>query len=66
MRGPYYTSLGRKAAAVLTAKEETAPRPTKVFILGDPRLKLCHPSTSNLRPGPARATRDKTMLKLVE
>lgn len=46
------TSFGIKAAIELTAKDDIAPKPTSVFMLGEPINKLLKPSRTSLRPGP--------------
>ena len=57
---------GRSTAAELTAKEEKAPNPTRVFMLGRPLLRLLHPSASRLRAGPAMASRESRAWKGAE
>lgn len=51
---------------MLTANDETAPSPTRVFILGDPLRREFHPSTKSFRPGPTKAANDKAAWKPVE
>lgn len=46
------TSFGMMAAMELTAKDDKAPKPTSVFMLGEPISKLLNPSRTSLRPGP--------------
>lgn len=41
-----------KAAMELTKNDDKAPKPTKVFMFGDPLSKLFNPSKISLRPGP--------------
>ena len=50
-----YTNFGMKAAIELTAKDDIAPKPTKVFMFGEPLNKLLNPSSISLRPGPIMA-----------
>jgi hypothetical protein len=47
-----FTSFGMKAATELTAKDDRAPKPTKVFMFGDPLKRLFNPSRISRRPGP--------------
>jgi len=48
-----------KAAIELTAKDDKAPKPTSVFIFGDPLKRLFRPSTISLRPGPTNVNIDR-------
>lgn len=47
-----------KAAMELTTKDDMAPKPTRVFMLGEPLNKLLNPSRISLRPGPTNADMD--------
>lgn len=60
------TSFGTKAAMELTAKDDIAPRPTKVFMFGDPLNRLFSPSRISRRPGPTNVSKDSDRWKAVE
>lgn len=49
------TSFGIKDATALTAKDDIAPKPTRVFMLGEPLTRLFNPSRISLLPGAAKA-----------
>lgn len=53
------TSFGMKAAIELTAKDDKAPKPTSVFMFGDPFNRLFRPSSISLRPGPTNVNIDR-------
>lgn len=47
-----------KAAIELTANDDKAPKPTSVFMFGDPLIRLFSPSSISLRPGPRNVNID--------
>jgi len=53
------TSFGMKAAIELTANDDKAPKPTSVFMFGDPLNRLFSPSSISLRPGPTNVNIDR-------
>lgn len=60
------TSVGIKAAIELTANDDKAPRPTNVFMFGDPLIRLFRPSIISCRPGTSNVNRDRVIWKPVE
>lgn len=58
--------MGIKAANELTAKDDKAPRPTKVFMFGPPLKRLFRPSVMSCRPGPSNVSNDKERWNPVE
>mmetsp|Transcript_13659 Transcript_13659/g.29142 ORF Transcript_13659/g.29142 Transcript_13659/m.29142 type:complete len:314 (-) Transcript_13659:1157-2098(-) len=54
-----HPSLGTATATALMVKEAIAPRETRVFMLGVPRVRLFQPSMSVCRPGPSSANTDR-------
>lgn len=60
------TSFGINAAIELTANDDKAPRPTNVFMFGDPLLRLFRPSIISCRPGTSNVNRDRVIWKPVE
>lgn len=65
-QGLLYTNFGIKAAIELTAKDDIAPKPTKVFIFGEPLNNLLNPSRISLRPGPMNVNIDSAKWNPVE
>lgn len=57
--GLLITNSGIKAANELTENDDTAPRPTNVFMFGAPLRKLFRPSRISPRPGPSNVNKDK-------
>ena len=60
------TSFGTKAANELTVKEDTAPRPTNVFMFGAPLNRLFTPSRISWNPGPSNVNKDRERWNPVE
>lgn len=58
--------MGSKAANELTANDDSAPRPTKVFMFGEFFIRLFKPSRISWRPGPSNVNKDKDIWNPVE
>jgi hypothetical protein len=54
-----HTSFGMMAAIELTAKDDNAPKPTSVFMFGDPLNRFFIPSSISLLPGPTNVNIDR-------
>lgn len=54
------------AASELTENDDKAPRPTSVFMFGEPFKRLLTPSSTSLRPGPSNVIKHKDTWNPVE
>ena len=54
------------AASELTENDDKAPRPTSVFMFGEPFKRLLIPSSTSLRPGPSNVIKHKDTWNPVE